>query len=230
MFHNSIAIITARGGSKRILHKNIKPFCGKPILCYSIEAAKKSGQFNEVMVSTDDPEIAELAVRAGASVPFIRSAVAADDYASTDDVIREVLSMYEKEGRYFDAFCCIYPTAPFITASRLTQAMQLLEETDSVMPVVAFSYPVQRAMIIENGNLSRKWPEYANSRSQDLEPYYHDAGQFYPCRTDAFLREGTTDTQQMKPMILKETEVQDIDTYEDWELAELKYRRLHNEA
>ncbi len=230
MKERSLAMITARGGSKRIPGKNKKNFCGKPILLYSVEAALNSGLFDEVMVSTDDQEIAALARKAGASVPFMRSAQTANDYASTDDVIREVLDTYKARGEQFDTFCCIYPTAPFITTDRLRQAMELLKETDSVMPVVAFSYPVQRAVIIKDGELTRKWPEYANCRSQDLEPFYHDVGQFYACRTEAFYREGTTDTLHMKPMVLDETEVQDIDTPSDWEIAEMKYRLLHPSA
>lgn len=229
MKKHSLAIITARGGSKRIPGKNKKEFCGKPILLYSIDAAVRSGLFDEVMVSTDDEEIAQLAIKAGAQVPFMRSAETASDYASTDDVIREVLNSYKNRGQQFDTFCCIYPTAPFITPERLKEAMALLNETDSVMPVVAFSYPVQRAVVIEGGELKRKWPEYANSRSQDLEPFYHDVGQFYACRTEAFFREGTTDTLHMKPMILSETEVQDIDTFEDWKIAEMKYQLLHQQ-
>lgn len=227
MKKHSLAIITARGGSKRIPGKNKKAFCGKPILLYSIDAALRSGLFDEVMVSTDDEEIAQLAIKAGAQVPFMRSAETANDYASTDDVIREVLDNYKNRGQQFDTFCCIYPTAPFITPERLKEAMALLKETDSVMPVVAFSYPVQRAVVIEDGELKRKWPEYANSRSQDLEPFYHDVGQFYACRTEAFYREGTTDTVHMKPMILNDAEVQDIDTFEDWAIVEMKYKLLH---
>ena len=226
MKKHSLAIITARGGSKRIPGKNKKAFCGKPILLYSIDAALRSGLFDEVMVSTDDEEIAQLAIKAGAQVPFMRSAETANDYASTDDVIREVLDNYKNRGQQFDTFCCIYPTAPFITPERLKEAMALLKETDSVMPVVAFSYPVQRAVVIEDGELKRKWPEYANSRSQDLEPFYHDVGQFYACRTEAFYREGTTDTVRMKPMVLNDAEVQDIDTFEDWAIAEMKYNLL----
>lgn len=226
MKKHSLAIITARGGSKRIPGKNKKEFCGKPILLYSVEAALKSGVFDEVMVSTDDEEIARLSLSAGAAVPFMRSPLTAGDHASTDEVIFEVLNTYKEKGVEFDTFCCIYPTAPFITCDRLAQAMLLLEKTDSVMPVVAFSYPVQRALVIKEGRLQRKWPAYANSRSQDLEPFYHDAGQFYACRTDAFYREKTTDTEDMIPMVLNDTEVQDIDTFEDWSIAEMKYRLL----
>lgn len=228
MSHN-LAMITARGGSKRIPRKNIREFCGKPILVYSIEAARSSGAFEEVMVSTDDPEIAEIAKKYGASVPFFRSEATANDYASTDDVIMEVLKTYEERGEHFDNFCCIYPTAPFVTGERLKQAMDLLTDSDSVMPVVPFSYPPQRGLLIsEEGFLKRQFPEYALARSQDLQKIYHDCGQFYACRTDVFLKEGTTDVQRQIPLILTEMEVQDIDTLEDWEIAEIKYSRLHS--
>lgn len=224
---SSLAIITARGGSKRIPRKNIRPFLGKPILLYSVEAALSSGIFDEVMVSTDDEEIAETARQAGAKVPFMRSSAAADDYASTDDVIREVLSCYEAQGRHFDSFCCIYPTAPFVTAQKLTEAMGMLKKAESVMPVTTFPYPVLRSLSIdENGHIGYKWREYAASRSQDLETLYHDCGQFYACRTDAFFREGTTDTPGMVPFLLPELEVQDIDTEEDWAIAEVKYQKM----
>lgn len=222
----SLAMITARGGSKRIPGKNRKAFCGKPVLCYSIEAALASGVFCEVMVSTDDEEIARIAREAGASVPFLRSAQNAGDYASTDDVILEVLQAYAARGQHFDRFCCLYPTAPFVTAQKLRDAMALLDKADSVMPVVPFSYPPQRCVVVRDGRLVRKWPEYQTARSQDLEPYYHDCGQFYACRTDAFLAAGTTDVEDLVPMIFSELEVQDIDTPEDWEIAELKYRRM----
>lgn len=222
-----LAIITARGGSKRIPRKNIKEFCGKPILCYSIEAAFASQAFDEVMVSTDDAEIAEIARSAGASVPFFRSAEMSGDYASTDDVIMEVLKEYEKRGVFFEAFCCIYPTAPFLTGKRLKDAMDLLETADSVMPVVPFSYPPQRGLIVnEQGFVERQFPEYATARSQDLQKIYHDCGQFYACRTAPFMKAGTTDVEKLVPLVLSEMEVQDIDTPEDWEIAEIKFRRL----
>lgn len=225
----SIAMITARGKSKRIPRKNIKEFCGKPIIKYSIEAALEANIFTEVMVSTDDEEIARIAKEAGAQVPFMRSDETASDYASTDDVIMEVLKWYEQRGREFETFCCLYPTAPFVTAKKLQAAMELLEHADSVMPVVAFSYPPQRCMVLNGqGELRMKWPEYAKSRSQDLEPYYHDCGQFYCCRTKPFMEYGTTDLPHMVPMVVSELEVQDIDNIEDWEIAELKYRRLRH--
>lgn len=226
---SSIAIITARGGSKRIPRKNIKLFLGKPMLVYSIEAALRSGIFDEVMVSTDDEEIADIAKEAGASVPFFRSEKTANDFAATSDVILEVLEEYRKRGKEFESFCCIYPTAPFITPERLKEGMELLAEKkpDSVMPVVSFSFPPQRCVIIENDKLVPKWPENMPKRSQDLEPYYHDCGQFYCVDAKRFLEEKVILMPNTCPLILSELEVQDIDNEVDWKLAELKYKLLH---
>lgn len=221
----TIAIITARGGSKRIPRKNIKNFCGKPIICYSIEAALDSGVFDQVMVSTDDGEIAAIARKNGANVPFMRSPETSDDFAATDDVIKEVIETYRLRGEVFERFCCIYPTCPLLKAKRLKEAMSLLDNCDGVMPVVSFSYPPQRGMYIRDGQLVRINPEYNKSRSQDLELIYHDSGQFYACRTEAFLKAGTLNLPNLKALTLTEMEVQDIDTEADWELAELKYLR-----
>ena len=219
----SIAIITARGGSKRIPRKNIKDFCGKPILAYSIEAAKESRLFDEIMVSTDDEEIAAVARAYGAKVPFLRSAETSDDYATTADVLREVIGEYEKRGRAFDWMCCIYPTAPFVTAEKLKNSFTHFQKSkaDALVPVVRFSYPPQRCFVIENGALRYKWPEYIRSRSQDLEPYYHDAGQYYFWQVGRFREDGIEKTV---PYFLNASEVQDIDNPEDWKLAEIKYR------
>lgn len=224
-----IAIITARGGSKRIPRKNIRDFCGKPILAYSVEAALASGAFDTVMVSTEDKEIAEIAEGYGAEVPFFRSGRNADDFAATRDVLREVLEEYESRGERFDVMCCIYPTAPFVTAQRLREAAELLEKNgaDSVLPVVRFSFPPQRCVIVKDGAVQFKWPEYAQARSQDLEPYYHDAGQFYCLNVKSFREQNAMVMKRTIPLILSEMEIQDIDTEEDWRLAELKYRLLH---
>lgn len=226
---SSVAIITARGGSKRIPHKNIKDFCGKPIIAYSIEAAKKAGCFDEVMVSTDDPEIAGIAENYGAKVPFMRSAENADDFSTTRDVVKEVLIQYERQGMHFDYACCIYPTAPFITGDRLKEAMALLEEkdADSVVPVVQFSFPPQRGLVMREGKTEFKWPENALVRSQDLEPFYHDCGQFYCLNTKAFGKQELLFMKKTYPVILDELEVQDIDNETDWKLAELKYCLLN---
>lgn len=223
-----LAVITARGGSKRIPHKNIRDFCGKPILAYSIEAAKSSGIFDEIMVSTDDEEIDLLAKQYGASVPFLRSGETSDDYATTSDVVREVLLQYKKAGKEYDWFCCLYPTAPFVTAEKLRKAAQMLAKSgaEALIPVTRFSYPPQRAFVIQDEMLRYQYPENERIRSQDLEPIYHDAGQFYFCKTDAFLRQETLVLKYSIPLILPEEQVQDIDTLEDWELAEIKYQRL----
>ena len=225
----SIAIITARGGSKRIPRKNIKEFCGKPILAYSIEAAIRSGVFDTVMVSTDDREIADIAEKYGAQVPFFRSEATSNDYAVTSQVIEEVLEEYRKRGKVFDEVCCIYPTAPFITGERLREAMKLLEDrdADSVLPVVRFSFPPQRGVIVEDGYLKFKWPEYRTARSQDLEPFYHDVGQFYCLNAKSFSNQGVLVMKKTVPLILSEMEIQDIDTEEDWKMAEVKFRLLH---
>lgn len=225
---NQLAVITARGGSKRIPRKNIKDFCGKPIIAYSIEAALESGAFDTVMVSTDDREIAETAEKYGATVPFFRSEKTSNDYAVTSQVLAEVLEEYESRGQYFDRVCCIYPTAPFITAERLRAAMELLEEkqADSVLPVVRFSFPPQRGVVMEDGFLKFKWPEHRNTRSQDLEPFYHDVGQFYCVNVESFRKQQVLVMEKTVPLILSELEIQDIDTEEDWKLAELKYRML----
>lgn len=227
-----IAVITARGGSKRIPRKNIREFCGRPILAYSIEAALKSGVFDTVMVSTEDREIAETAVKYGAEVPFLRSSRTAGDFATTGEVLREVLEEYESRGERYDMLCCIYPTAPFVTAERLREAVKLLEENeaDSVLTVARFSFPPQRCVIIQDGFLQFKWPENAQVRSQDLEPYYHDAGQFYCLNVESFHEQETLVMQKTVPLILPEMEVQDIDTEEDWKIAELKYRMMHNSS
>lgn len=222
------AIITARGGSKRIPGKNIREFCGKPILAYSIEAALSSGIFDTVMVSTDDGKIAEMAREYGAEVPFLRSKEAANDFATTNDVLLEVLEAYEKRGISFDIACCIYPTAPFVTAEKLKDAFGRLAESDAdtLIPVVAFSYPPQRAMVVRKGRLVFEYPEYLDSRSQDLEPHFHDAGQFYVFRTGAFRQNRRLMVGNILPYEISELEVQDIDSRTDWEIAEMKYRLM----
>ena len=224
----SVAVITARGGSKRIPRKNIKPFLGKPILEYSIEAALQADLFHEVMVSTDDEEIAQVAKRAGAKVPFFRSEQTSNDYATTAEVLLEVLASYERIGMKFQTVCCIYPTAPFVTAEKLKEAFRLLTENNAsgVMPVVRFSFPPQRGMKVEAGRLAYSYPENAMKRSQDLEPYYHDSGQFYLLRVQPFLKEKNMLLKHMVPMFFDEMEVQDIDTQKDWDIAEFKYRML----
>ncbi len=227
-----IAIITARGGSKRIPRKNIKEFCGKPILAYSIEAAVTAGIFDEVMVSTEDEEIAEIAKKYGAKVPFYRSKKTAGDFATTNDVILEVLAKYEEIGEHFDLGCCIYPTAPFVTGEKLKAAVEqlLASDADTLIPVVPFSYPPQRAMIVKNERLVFEYPQYLDSRSQDLEPHYHDVGQFYVFQTEALKRNQKLMVGNILPMVISELEVQDIDNRTDWEIAEMKYRLMNQSS
>lgn len=225
----SLAIITARGGSKRIPRKNIREFCGKPIIAYSIEAALEAGVFDVVMVSTDDKEIAEIAKKYGAEVPFMRSEQTASDFATTADVIKEVLANYKELGKEFEYACCIYPTAPFITPERLKEAMNIMMENNpvEVLPVVAFSFPPQRCCVIdENGYMSYKYKEYKNCRSQDLEKQYHDAGQFYVYNVEKYLECNGNIVEGLMPIIMNELEVQDIDNEEDWKVAEFKYKLL----
>lgn len=224
----NVAIITARGGSKRIPRKNIKDFLGKPIIVYSIEIALNSGLFDYVMVSTDDDEIAEVAKRYGAEVPFMRSKETADDFTGTAEVVIEVLNDLQKIGKQFDHACCIYPTAPFISKQTIKEAYDLMvtNKFDSVFPVCAFSYPIQRALQIIDSKTSMVWEENLNMRSQDLAPRYHDAGQFYWLNIEAFLKERKLFTQNTGSVVLNELQVQDIDNEMDWKLAELKYNLL----
>lgn len=225
--HKNIAIITARGGSKRIPRKNIKPFLGKPIIEYSIEAALKSNCFLEVMVSTDDREIKEIAEKAGATVPFMRSPKNSDDFSTTADVLLEVIKELSSQEKDFENLCCIYPTAPFISAEILKESHDLLIQSsiaDVVLPIVRFGFPVQRALRIENGFLRMFQPKHQLTRSQDLDPGFHDAGQFYWLNIKSFLQRRLLYSENMIPFERSELEVQDIDNITDWKIAELKYQ------
>ena len=185
-----LAVITARGGSKRIPKKNIKSFCGKPIIAYSIEAALKSGMFDEVMVSTDSEEIADTAKEYGAKIPFMRSDKNSDDFATTKDVLIEVFGRYIEMGNDLEYACCIYPTAPFITPEKIKEGRKLLnrENVYMVNPIVKFSFPPQRGLVIdENHIIQLRWPENRDRRSQDLEDIYHDCGQFYWYNVNEFM-------------------------------------------
>lgn len=224
----TIAVITARGGSKRIPKKNIKIFLGKPIIAYSIQVALDTGVFDKVMVSTDSEEIAEIARKYGAEVPFLRSEKTSNDFASTADVLFEVLDRYEEIGEIFDNMVCIYPTAPFITVEKIKRGLELLKnsETNMVLPVVAFSYPPQRGYILKDSFMEMKWKENYTKRSQDLETLYHDAGQFYCYKVSAFRDKKGIMTEGIMPLIVDELEVQDIDNETDWKLAEIKYQMM----
>lgn len=224
-----MAVVTARGGSKRIPRKNIKKFCGKPIIEYSIAAALESGIFDEVMVSTDDIEIAEIARQAGASVPFMRSDYTSGDFATTRDVLLEVIEEYKLRGKEFDYLVCLYPTNPFISADKIKKAVNVLiqEQCEEVVPVVKFSFPPQRSYILnDDGELVYKWDEYKNMRSQDLQEFYHDAGQFYCYNVEQYVKDDGNISGRVYPIILPEYEVQDIDNVDDWKMAEFKYEYL----
>ncbi len=222
----ALAVIPARGGSKRIPRKNIREFLGKPVISYSICAALEVNLFTEVMVSTEDPEIADISKKYGAQVPFLRSAQTSDDHSTVSDVLGEVLKQYKELGKLFDAICVIFPAAPFVTAERIRQGFDLLRgrKHDAVFYVVRFSHPIQRALTLDSGRLSFIEPGNANTRSQDLKPAYHDAGQLFWITHQAFVRCGSVFVENIGAVELPEREVQDIDTEEDWGLAELKYQ------
>ena len=225
---SNLAIIPARGGSKRIPRKNIKDFLGKPIIAYSIEAALKSELFDEVMVSTDDDEIAEVALKYGARIPFFRSNKNSNDYSTTMDVIKEVISEYRsKFNTDFENGCCIYPTAPLLKIGHLKNGYNKLISNDysTVFSAVEFSYPIWRGLCINEDSTAKMiWPQHLNDRTQDLQKVYHDAGQWYWFKTkelsDSFLSGKTAIIK------LDETEAQDLDNFTDWKLAEFKYKIL----
>ncbi|MGI8584321.1 MAG: pseudaminic acid cytidylyltransferase [Chitinophagaceae bacterium] len=226
---SNVAVITARGGSKRIPRKNIKLFRGKPIIAYSIETALQSELFDMVMVSTDDKEISEVSKKYGAEVPFFRSDINSDDHSGTADVIMEVIAQLKNIDKNFENACCIYPTAPFISKESLQHAYQLLKEKkhDIVFPVCQFSYPVLRSLKInEDGKVEMIWPENMNKRSQDLPPAYHDAGQFYWIHVESFLKQQKIYTSNSGAIVLSELQVQDIDNEVDWKIAEMKHSLL----
>jgi len=228
-----LALIAARGGSKRIPRKNIRLFLGKPIIAYSIEAALESGCFDEVMTSTDDEEIAKIALQYGSTVPFMRSAANSHDHATTAAVINEVLYEYAARSRAVTLACCLYSTAPFVTAATLRSARDLLENNSrfsGVIPVTRFSYPIQRALRLRDDCVELFQPEHLLSRSQDLEPAYHDAGQFYWVRTSQFLTDPNLMTATTAALVLPESQVQDIDNEDDWAAAEIKFAQLRRRA
>jgi len=225
-----LAIIPARGGSKRISRKNIKNFFGRPILSYSIKAALQSGLFDEIMVSTDDDEIADLAQYYGASVPFMRSDNNASDHATTVDVLLEVLQDYHKRGVVFNHACCIYPTAPLLSPYHLHKAYKkmLNGKFDTVIPVAEFSCPIHRALkIVEADRLEMIDKKNISVRSQDLPKAYHDAGQFYWFNVKQLQQKKTLFTNNSGTLVLENSEVQDIDSIQDWKMAELKFKLLN---
>lgn len=223
-----IAIIPARGGSKRIPGKNIRAFHGKPIIAYSIEAAIRSELFDEIMVSTNDEEIASISRKLGAGVPFMRDQRNADDQAGLAEVMKEVLNTYNDEGRQFDLFCCILPTAPFLSPARLEEGYQLLQSRgfDSVIAVTPFGYPIERGFHLQDQEVQMIWPENYTKRSQDLPGTYHDTGQFYWMTKKALDKHSRLFTSNSGAIVLPASETQDIDDEEDWRMAEIKYEIL----
>ncbi|WP_412778165.1 pseudaminic acid cytidylyltransferase [Thalassospira lucentensis] len=225
-----LAIIPARGGSKRIPRKNIKSFCGKPMIAWSIEAALGSECFDQVIVSTDDQEIADVAKGLGAYVPFTRPDALADDYAATGAVIAHAIEWLIEQGKVPTYTCCLYPTAPFVSSDDIRKGYSLLRETgaDFAMSVTNFPFPVQRAVWIEEGETRVRMfhPEHFYTRSQDLKEAFHDAGQFYWGSTKAWLEEKPIFLSETVPVVLPRSRVQDIDTPEDWINAELMFKAL----
>lgn len=225
----TLAVIPARGGSKRIPKKNSKLFLGKPIIQYSIEAAQATNLFDEILVSTDDQQIADLAVKLGAKVPFLRTAKNSNDFATLANVLEEVIEQYASLNKHFDTICLLLPTAPFITQKNIVEAYHLLlqDSVSAVIPVLRFSYPIQRALYLnKEEKLAMIWPENINTRSQDLPASFHDSGQFYWVKTKDFLKEKRLFMANSKAIELSQTQVQDIDTEDDWQMAELKYKLL----
>ncbi|MCL2654214.1 MAG: pseudaminic acid cytidylyltransferase [Coriobacteriia bacterium] len=224
-----VCLIPARGGSKRIPHKNTHAFLGKPIISYSIDCAKQSGLFEEVIVSTDDSEIAACAKNYGATVPYVRSARTSGDHSPLAQVVAEVLEELDAEGRRPQEICCLLATAPLCTSEDLHTGYRLLLGSDAtvVCPVASFSYPPQRALRLNaRGRVSLTQPENNLTRSQDLELLYHDAGQWYWIKADGFDENCSLLGPTTTALVLPREQVQDIDTEQDWILAEMKYRRL----
>lgn len=225
-----LCVIPARGGSKRIPRKNIREFCGKPMIAWSIEAAKESGCFDQVIVSTYDEEIANVARQWGAEVPFMRPAELADDFAGTTPVVAHAVRWYQDHGQGLTAVCCLYATAPFVEIDDIKQGFKLLNQAGPdlfVFTATAYASPIQRALRIDakSGESCMWQPEQFNKRSQDLEPAYHDAGQFYWGRPKAWLQSGNL-FGGSKPLLLPRCRVQDIDTEDDWTQAELMRQAL----
>lgn len=220
---SSVAIIPARGGSKRIPRKNIKEFCGKPMIAWSIEAARESGCFDRIVVSTDDAEIAEVATQFGAETPFMRPSSLSDDYTGTIPVIRHAVEWLSQNGATVSEACCLYATAPFVSPEDLKRGQQMLrsEACSYAFSVTSYAFPIQRAIrITSEGRVAMFSPEHFQTRSQDLEEAWHDAGQFYWGTAKAWQDEKPMFSEEALPVTLPRHRVQDIDTPEDWARAE----------
>lgn len=225
----NIAIIPARGGSKRIPKKNIKNFLGKPIIAYAIESALQAGCFDRIIVSTDDPDIARISRNYQAEVPFMRPENLADDYSTTMDVIEHVIKELEVDQNLNDIVTCIYPTAVFTTPTILKHAISLVKGTDYVIPVCEYTYPIQRALKKENGFLTMIDSSQVNTRSQDLQAAYHDTGQFYMGPVSSWIERRPILSSRVLPIIVDRWKAVDIDTLDDWHLAEMLYRAFSDE-
>lgn len=227
---SNLCIIPARGGSKRIPRKNIKNFFGKPIISYSIESAILSGIFDEVMVSTDDDEIKSISMEYGANVPFMRSDKSSNDFATTFDVIEEVVLNYKEQGINYEYVCCIYPCTPLLSINTLKESFNHLISGDftSVFPVVKYSNPIKRALKFKNAKLEMLFPAFQDTRSQDLDEAYFDAGQFYWMKVDKILNCKNIYNEYSSGVVIDELNAQDIDNESDWELAKLKYKLINN--
>jgi len=223
-----IAVIPARGGSKRIPRKNIKNFLGKPIIAYSIKAALNSGLFDKVIVSTDDKEIAEVAKKYGAEVPYIRPSNISDDYTGTNAVVRHAIQWFFEQGETVEYACCIYATAPFLQPKYIQEGFNNIQKggLDFSFSVTTFAFPVQRSLRIKGNGVEPIWPDFILKRSQDLEEAYHDAGQFYWGTSKAFTNEHELFSSESLPVVIPRYLTQDIDTLEDWKYAELMFRVL----
>jgi N-acylneuraminate cytidylyltransferase len=224
-----LCVIPARGGSKRIPHKNIKSFCGQAVIGYSIKAALESKCFDKVIVSTDNSEIAEVAKIFDAGVPFVRPQSLSDDFTSTMPVIKHAIEWFDEQNETPSEVCCLYATAPFVTSNAIQMSYDQMQQTqaDYCFTVTSFAFPIQRAFkITEENRLEMFYPENLEKRSQDLEESYHDAGQFYWGKADSFRQNKTLFSKAASPYILPRYLVQDIDTPEDWRRAELMYQVL----
>lgn len=224
-----VAIIPARGGSKRIPRKNIRTFCGKPMMAWVIDEAKNSKCFDRIVVSTDDEEVAEVAISCGAEVPFVRPTELSDDHTGTIPVVAHAIRTLQQHGIQAELACCIYATAPFLRGEDLQRGLRELEDSsaDYSFSVTRYQFPIQRAIrIAQSGRVEMFYPEHFNTRSQDLDVAYHDAAQFYWGRVEAWLAGKVIFSQAAVPVILPSDRVQDIDTTEDWGRAELMYKSM----
>lgn len=226
-----LAIIPARGGSKRIPRKNIKSFCGKPMIAWSIEAAKNSGCFDQIVVSTDDEEIANIAKAFGATLPFIRPQSLSDDHTGTIPVIQHATQWFVDQGASVDEVCCIYATAPFVMPVDLKKGLSVLQDSgaDYALSVTSYAFPIQRALKLKNERIEMFKPEHFQTRSQDLEEAWHDAGQFYWGKSQAWLDGEMLFAPHSAAVILPRHRVQDIDTLEDWHRAEWLFKAMQAE-